>query len=509
MNPLRNIESRQGGKGHAPVIVRVLVLFMFLVSVSDKCLGEMKEDPAHLRCLDHHSTMSPQSGQDTVCPASHVKSGEVDKYDPSRRMGLEECPPLKSQDEAMTCIDEDMNVDITADIESMFDAQKFTETFDSFTESSSKVVYVDEFGAKGDGETDDTEAFESAWKEACSSSRTVFRVSKGKTYLVKPITFSGPCHSALTVQVLGKIVAPKDPSVWKGLNSRLWLHFYSVDDLTVEGGGTIDGSGEEWWNKSCKINKSNPCSSAPTALTFESINNLRVRDLNVQNSQQMHMTFQKCFAVQAINVTVTSPGHSPNTDGIHVTASKYVVIKHSTIATGDDCISIVSGSVNVRAHNVTCGPGHGISIGSLGEGNSEAEVSNIMVEGAYLHDTTNGLRIKTWQGGSGFARGITFRNIKMENVSNPIIIDQNYCDSKTPCTKQETAVKVSNVLYRNVEGTTPTKEAIKFECSESVGCEGIVLQNIHLMMNSGNTPTAHCQNVTGTAKGTVFPAACF
>ena len=74
---------------------------------------------------------------------------------------------------------------------------------------------------------------------------------------------------------------------------------------------------------------------------------------------------------------------------------------------------------------------------------------------------------------------------------------------------QESAVKVSNVLYRNVEGTTPTKEAIKFECSESVGCDGIVLQNIHLMMNSGGTPTAHCQNVTGTARGTVFPTACF
>lgn len=70
------------------------------------------------------------------------------------------------------------------------------------------------------------------------------------------------------------------------------------------------------------------------ALTFESINNLRVRNLNVQNSQQMHMAFQKCFAVQAINVRVTAPGHSPNTDGIHVTASKYVVIKHSTIGTG-------------------------------------------------------------------------------------------------------------------------------------------------------------------------------
>ena len=48
----------------------------------------------------------------------------------------------------------------------------------------------------------------------------------------------------------------------------------------------------------------------------------------------MHMTFQKCFVAQAINVRVTSPEHSPNTDAIHVTASKYVVIEHNTIGTG-------------------------------------------------------------------------------------------------------------------------------------------------------------------------------
>jgi len=37
------------------------------------------------------------------------------------------------------------------------------------------------------------------------------------------------------------------------------------------------------------------------------------------------------------------------------------------------------------------------SIGSLGADNSEAEVSNVVVNRATLTGTTNGVRIKTWQ----------------------------------------------------------------------------------------------------------------
>ena len=37
------------------------------------------------------------------------------------------------------------------------------------------------------------------------------------------------------------------------------------------------------------------------------------------------------------------------------------------------------------------------SIGSLGSGNSKAFVSDVLVNGAKLHGTQNGVRIKTWQ----------------------------------------------------------------------------------------------------------------
>ena len=67
------------------------------------------------------------------------------------------------------------------------------------------------------------------------------------------------------------------------------------------------------------------------------------------------------------------------------------------MSAGDDCISIQTGCKNVLIHDVNCGPGHGISIGSLGIDGTRACVSNITVKDVKIHDTMTGVRIKTWQ----------------------------------------------------------------------------------------------------------------
>jgi len=74
-----------------------------------------------------------------------------------------------------------------------------------------------------------------------------------------------------------------------------------------------------------------------------------------------------------------------------------VVLNFFNSYAGDDCISIQTGCSNVYVHNVECGPGHGISIGGLGKDNTRACVSNITVRDVNMHNTMNGVRIKTWQ----------------------------------------------------------------------------------------------------------------
>lgn len=65
------------------------------------------------------------------------------------------------------------------------------------------------------------------------------------------------------------------------------------------------------------------------------------------------------------------------------------------IATGDDCIAMISGTRNVWISNVLCGPCRGFSIGSLVNSDGE-DVENIDTRNCTLSSRSNGLKTKTW-----------------------------------------------------------------------------------------------------------------
>lgn len=70
------------------------------------------------------------------------------------------------------------------------------------------------------------------------------------------------------------------------------------------------------------------------AIIFHRCKSLNVKNLMVVNSQQMHMAFTKCLRVVASHLKVIASAHSPNTDGIHISASKGVKLEDSIIRTG-------------------------------------------------------------------------------------------------------------------------------------------------------------------------------
>ncbi|CAO2179064.1 unnamed protein product [Urochloa humidicola] len=354
--------------------------------------------------------------------------------------------------------------------------------------SQGAVFNVVDFGAKGDGVTDDTEAFEGAWAAACKQGASTVLVPPELEFLVGPISFSGPyCKPNILFQLEGTILAPTSAKAW-GSGLLQWLEFTKLNGIVIQGNGIINGRGQQWWTYANPENEDDDDmydvelermpQIKPTALRFYGSFNVVVTGITIVNSSQCHLKFDNCQGVMVHDMTISSPENSLNTDGIHLQNSKDVSIHHTNMACGDDCISIQTGCSNINIHNVNCGPGHGISIGGLGRDNTKACVSNVTVRDVNMFRTMNGVRIKTWQGGAGLVQDIRFSNIQVSEVQTPIIIDQFYCDKST-CRNQTSAVAVSGVQYENIRGTFTIKP-VHFACSDSLPCSGISLTGVQL-----------------------------
>ncbi|KAK9149654.1 hypothetical protein Scep_008411 [Stephania cephalantha] len=181
---------------------------------------------------------------------------------------------------------------------------------------------------------------------------------------------------------MGEILAPITPKTWDGIDPTLWISFSNVYGLSIRGSGTFNGRGSGWWNQAIKL---------------LSCNKTSVRDVKFVDSPQTHLLAFGCNGVCVNNVSIRSPGDSPNTDGIHLQSTQHVRIRNSNFSAGDDCISIGDHTSDIVIDNINCGPGHGISIGSLGKDGSYVEVEDIHVSNVSFEGTTNGARIKTWQ----------------------------------------------------------------------------------------------------------------
>ncbi|KAK8681221.1 hypothetical protein V6N13_053628 [Hibiscus sabdariffa] len=384
--------------------------------------------------------------------------------------------------------------------------------------SSSSSFNVMDYGAVGNGLVDDSQAFDEAWKAVCSANvgeeTATLVVPQGKTFLLDALVFEGPClPKTLHFQIGGSVIAPQGTS-WGNGQVDAWIHFSSIENLILDGGGTINGQGSSW-------DFSSIASVAPFGL--------RLKGLTHLDSPMLHISINDCKDVVLSHLHIMAPGDSPNTDGIDISNSINVQIQDSTIGTGDDCVAINGGSSFINIIGVNCGPGHGISIGSLGDGAFDT-VEGVHVKNCNFSNTQNGVRIKTFKvrvvrilkmvsyfriilmkkeivGWFGFRQNISFEQILFDNVKNPIIIDQFYEEkiryrSYGIWEKAAGGIKVSDVTYSDVRGTSASEQAINLDCNNGVGCSNIVMRNIDITPSGGGGgPNIQglCHNAHGTA----------
>ncbi|MCR5823411.1 MAG: glycoside hydrolase family 28 protein [Lachnospiraceae bacterium] len=346
--------------------------------------------------------------------------------------------------------------DLKPDTEYALRVDTDKEVFRFKTAAEFCCLNVKDFGAKGDGSTDDTVAIRTAI--ACLPGNGRLYFPKG-TYLTAPLFLKSRmtlefAEGATLLGSVNKEDYPVIPGVchddvkdcdlpfgtFEGIERSMYQSLITAEyasDIYIIGRGTIDGNAQnsKWWTEF----KDDPV-ARPRLVFLNRCFNVTLHGLVIQNSPswQLHPYFSKY--VNFYDLSINAPKNSPNTDACDPEACDNVNIIGCRFSVGDDCIAIKSGKIEVgkkykqpadhhTIRNCLMQFGHGaITLGSeMGGG-----VKNLTVNRCIFNATDRGLRIKTRRGRGKDAviDGILFENIKMTNVLTPIVMNMwyNCCD---------------------------------------------------------------------------------
>ncbi|KAF3558612.1 hypothetical protein F2Q69_00016116 [Brassica cretica] len=187
---------------------------------------------------------------------------------------------------------------------------------------NSKIFNVFNYGAIGNGYADDTKAFMDAWEDTCNyiGSKSTMEIPQGRTFLLQPIGFHGPCKSKKIVfSISGNLTAPYAPYQWKCNEDycHQWIEFAHINGLYIDGPGTIDGQGPKWWSLNCKKYEQ-ACHRRPRGMVISHSSNVHISNIVVKDSPNFQMSLEDSKWIFVKQLTITADGDSPNTDGIHI-----------------------------------------------------------------------------------------------------------------------------------------------------------------------------------------------
>ncbi|KAI4922684.1 hypothetical protein J4E90_001117 [Alternaria incomplexa] len=132
-----------------------------------------------------------------------------------------------------------------------------------------------------------------------------------------------------------------------------------------------------------------------------------------------------------------------------------------------DGSNMAGNSKNIHVKNATCYESGAMVIGSMGNPTNVPEtVDNVLFEDITAIHSSNAAWIKTYPG-QGHVKNVTFRNIKFQDVNQPIYVSpciysyQN-CDSSR--------LKISDITWENITGTSRYNVAAGIYCSRGAPC---------------------------------------
>ena len=218
----------------------------------------------------------------------------------------------------------------------------------ALSSTAQKIYNVKNFGAKGDGKTDDAVAIQKAI-DACSKTGGQVLFPALHTFMCSPITLKSNIDFHLETGAI--VLANPDEKLYTKNAFRtnpgegtIWIGAENIHNLTISGGGEINGNGISFMGAELEdsyvLKPFNVLDPRPHVLTIIGGNNIRIKDIHIGNSAYWTVHLVGCNDVVVSGITLLNSLKVRNSDGIDVDHSKNVRISDCYIESGDDCICL-------------------------------------------------------------------------------------------------------------------------------------------------------------------------
>ena len=391
------------------------------------------------------------------------------------------------------------------------------------------------YSAVGDGVHDDTLPLRAALAALASSA------TGGTLLLPAPYTFLSQAlnlSANLDLEVAGTLLAAPGGPLWPLIPPLPWfgggvdapesgapewqpflLGLYA-HNLTIRGGGVVDGGGGPWW--ACAHGapplQAPPCSgfSRPRLLQPRHARGFALRGLTLRNSPAWTIDLENVSDARLADFAVLAPADQGNTDGVDVTCSQRVAIENFVYRGGDDAVAVKAGlgwlgrafglrTEDVLVRNMSVLSGNGFAVGSeMSAGVRNVTFANITVQCLPTSPCKHGLYIKTARGRGGLVEGVSAVDVVVGGgvaLGHGITLD--YTRPQPPPTNASATPAVRGVTFSG--GSIASPVAFSLQGLPESAVEGLLVQGVALAR--GTRAASACANASGVCRG-MAPGAC-
>jgi len=114
-----------------------------------------------------------------------------------------------------------------------------------------------------------------------------------------------------------------------------------IDHLRIDGEGTLDGSGQVYWNafRGARGAK-NLDVPRPRLMFIRDSQDVKVSGLHFKDSGFWNLHIYRCNNVVIDALDIRAGAGSPSTDGVDIDSSQNVTVSNCRISNNDDCIAL-------------------------------------------------------------------------------------------------------------------------------------------------------------------------